>query len=66
MCILEAAKDGSPKIDPCLLSVHRILSSAQEPPCMNASAGALGWGLRSVLMKLRMVLHIFLSVSDIC
>lgn len=54
MCILKTAKDGNLRITSCLLFVHRILSSAQAPPCMNASAGVLGWGLRFTLTQQRM------------
>lgn len=54
MCILKAAKDGNSRITACSLFVHRILSSAQAPLCINASARALGWGLRSILTQLRM------------
>lgn len=69
MCIIKTAKDGNRKATTCLLFVHRILSLAQAPPCVNASAGALVWGLRSVLTQLRMTwvcsLHLRLY-SNIC
>lgn len=53
-CILKTAKDGNPRITACSHFAHRILSPAQAPPCINASARALGWGLRFTLTQLRM------------
>lgn len=64
MCIMKTAKDGNPRVTTYVLFVHRMLSSTQAPPCVNASAGALGWVYFNST-KNDLDLHLYLY-SNVC